>query len=120
MNDKQFNKRIGEKLKEIRLACNLKQKDVIEILGMHQPQYSLIEKGGGGLSFYQVYLLCEKLKINIKYFIYQDEKMKSDYKVRLGQDQMNETNSNPTVIVNKGAINDESLKGLSLNISIKF
>jgi len=54
---------VGENLRAARKAKGLTQKDVAELLGKYQPDYSEYETGKIELDYVKIVFLCEKLDI---------------------------------------------------------
>ena len=54
---------VGENLRAARKAKGLTQKDVAEMLGKYQPDYSEYETGKIELDYAKIAFLCEKLDV---------------------------------------------------------
>ncbi len=61
-------KEIGRRIKELRLARDLKQQDLAELLSLSRSSISNVENGTRGLSLESLQKVCEVFNLDISYF----------------------------------------------------
>ena len=61
-------KKIGKKIKELRLSRGLKQQQLAELVNLSRATISNVESGTRGLSIESLQKFCEVFKIDISYF----------------------------------------------------
>lgn len=61
-------KEIGKRIKELRLARDLKQQDLAELLSLSRSTISNVEGGTRGLSLESLQKVCEVFNVDISYF----------------------------------------------------
>ena len=62
-------RRIGRHFRTARQKLNLKQKDVVELIGVSDKTYSNMERGAQELSLYRIIQLCQLLRLKPGYVL---------------------------------------------------
>lgn len=70
-DDIDFYKKLGDKIKNIRLKENLTQKELGDYLGVSNQTIARYEKGNISIPFCSIVKLCEFFKVSVNYFAVQ-------------------------------------------------
>lgn len=67
---------IGKRLKEIRVGNKLTQKEMSEITGFGQMNYSRYERGVIVIPFSKLYLIAKRFNVSLDYLMGKSDKVK--------------------------------------------
>ncbi len=85
--DKEIDKKIGQKLLELRLAKGLSRQQLSEVIGVTHQQLSKYEQGTNRISVSMLIRLSESLKVEPLYFFsdfsFQQEEVLDNYRIRM-------------------------------------
>jgi|Deesub1362B_J571_1020462.scaffolds.fasta_scaffold00100_19 transcriptional regulator with XRE-family HTH domain len=77
---KSWNKKLGEKIKELRKSRGISQMELAENLGISYQQIQKYEKGKSSLSAYRLYQIASFLNIPISFFFEEEKDLISENK----------------------------------------
>lgn len=77
-----WNKKLGEKIKELRKSRGVSQMEMAENLGISYQQIQKYEKGKSSLSAYRLYQIASFLNIPVSFFFEEEEDLISEEKER--------------------------------------
>ena len=108
--DKEIDKKIGQKLLELRLAKGLSRQQLSEVIGVTHQQLSKYEQGTNRISVSMLIRLSESLRVEPLYFLsdfsFQQEEVLDNYRIRM----------NLEVIRHLDNIGDEAMQNAILEL----
>ena len=85
--DKEIDKKMGQKLLELRLAKGLSRQQLSEVIGVTHQQLHKYERGANRISVSMLIRLSESLKVEPLYFFsdfsFQQEEVLDNYRIRM-------------------------------------